>query len=146
VHLDCLACARIATDAGIALLHCEGAEPTQLDALAARQSGSDLLEYRRNDEFGILLPQMRAAGGEFRDEFCPGQRRRPHGSLSTQSEQRGSMLPGLAANQYRQSGHCRLTMPGIGSHGSALIARVVASFSHPVRLFIGHTPPAASCS
>jgi hypothetical protein len=30
-------------------------------------------------------------------------------------------------------------MPGIGSHGLALIARVVASSSQPARLFIGHT-------
>jgi hypothetical protein len=37
-------------------------------------------------------------------------------------------------------------MPGGGSQGWALIARVVASFSQPVRLFIGHTLPAASCS
>jgi hypothetical protein len=29
-------------------------------------------------------------GGEFRDEFCPGHRRRPRGSFSRQSEQRGS--------------------------------------------------------
>ena len=64
-----------ASEAGTALLHHEGAEPTQLDALAARQSGGDLVEYRRDDQFNILLPQMRAAGGEFRDEFCPGQRR-----------------------------------------------------------------------
>ena len=48
--------ARIAPDAGGALLHCEGAEPTQLDALAANQRGSDLVEYRRDDEFSVLYP------------------------------------------------------------------------------------------
>ena len=37
-------------------------------------------------------------------------------------------------------------MPGIGSHGCSLMARVVASFSQPVRLFMGHTLPAAACS
>jgi hypothetical protein len=94
-----LAGARIAPNAGGALFHCEGAEPTQLDALDASQSGSDLVEDRRDDEFSILLPQLRGASGEFRDEFCPGQRRRPRGSFSAQSTQRGSMLPGLAANQ-----------------------------------------------
>jgi hypothetical protein len=36
VDLDRLVGARIATDAGGALFHCEGTEPTQLDALAAR--------------------------------------------------------------------------------------------------------------
>ena len=77
VYLDRLLGARIVPDAGVSLLHREGAEPTQLDALAASQSGGDLVEYRRNDEFSILLPQMRAAGGEFRDEFCPGQRSAP---------------------------------------------------------------------
>jgi hypothetical protein len=51
--------------ANVALFHCEGAEPTQLDALAASQSGGDLVEYRRNDQFSISLPQMRAACGEF---------------------------------------------------------------------------------
>ena len=39
VHLDRLLGARIAHDAGVALLHREGTEPTQLDALATRQSG-----------------------------------------------------------------------------------------------------------
>jgi hypothetical protein len=82
-----------------ASINWKGAEPTQLDALAASQSGSDLVEYRRHDEFSVRRPQMRIAGGEFRDEFCSGQRRLPRGSFSTQSRQRGSMLPGLAANQ-----------------------------------------------
>ena len=63
--------ARIVPDAGVSLFHCEGAEATQLDALAASQSGSDLVEDRRNDQFSILLPQMRAAGGDFGDEFLP---------------------------------------------------------------------------
>jgi hypothetical protein len=99
--------ARIAPDGGRALFHCEGAEPTQLDARAASQSGGDLVEYRRDDQFNILLPQMRIAGGEFRDGFCPGHRRppsaaglrRPGGSFSMQSWQRGSRLSGLVANQ-----------------------------------------------
>ena len=47
----------------------------KLHALAASQRGGDLVEYHRNDQFRILLPQMRIAGGEFRDEFCPGHRR-----------------------------------------------------------------------
>jgi hypothetical protein len=69
---------------------------------------------------------VRIAGGE----CCPGQRRLPRGSFSTQSGQRGSRaLCTGAANQYRQSGHCRFTMPGIGSHGSALTRRAAASAS-----------------
>ena len=71
VYLDRLLGARIASEAGFALLHCEGAEPAQLDALAASQSGGDLVEDRRDDQFSILLPQMRAAGGDFGDEFLP---------------------------------------------------------------------------
>ena len=63
------------------------------------QGGGDLVEDRRDDEFSILLSQMRIAGGEFRDEFCPGHRRRPRGSLSTQSWQRCSWLSVGAANQ-----------------------------------------------
>ena len=47
------------------LFHCESTETTQLHALAASQSGGDLVEYRRNDQFSISLPQMRVAGGEF---------------------------------------------------------------------------------
>jgi hypothetical protein len=39
------------------------------------QSGGDLVEYRRNDQFSIHRPQMQVAGGEFRDEFYPGHRR-----------------------------------------------------------------------
>ena len=39
VYLDRLLGARIVPDAGVSLLHREGAEPTQLDALAASQSG-----------------------------------------------------------------------------------------------------------
>jgi hypothetical protein len=45
--------------------HGDDAEPTELGALAASQSGSDLVEYRRDDQFSISLPQMRVAGGEF---------------------------------------------------------------------------------
>jgi NAD(P)-dependent dehydrogenase (short-subunit alcohol dehydrogenase family) len=38
----------------------------------------------------------------------------------------------------RQSGHCRFTVPGIGSHGSVLIAREVAWSSHSCLWFMGH--------
>ena len=66
---DCRRCGgHNSSDAGVALLHREGAEPTQLDALTASQSGSDLVEYRRDDEFSILLPQMRVAAGEFGEQ------------------------------------------------------------------------------
>ena len=68
-HCHHLAGARIAPDAGAALFHCESTETTQLHTLAASQSGGDLVEYRRDDQFDVLLSQMRTAGGEFRDEF-----------------------------------------------------------------------------
>jgi hypothetical protein len=61
--------ARIARGTGVALFHREGAETTQLDALAASQSGGDVVEYRRHDQLDIRLPQMRIVGGEFRDEI-----------------------------------------------------------------------------
>ena len=54
---------RIVSDVGATLFHSEGAEPTQLDTLAASQSGGDLVEYRRDDQFSVRLPQMRAACG-----------------------------------------------------------------------------------
>ena len=76
-----------------------GAEPTQLHAFAASQSGCDLVEYRRNDQFSVHPPQLGAAGGEFRDEICPGHRRLPRGSFSTQSRHRGVSLFTGAANQ-----------------------------------------------
>ena len=69
VHLDRLARTRIAPDAGVALLHREGAEPSHLHTLAASQSGGDLLEYRRHDQLHIRHAQMWMAGSEVRDEF-----------------------------------------------------------------------------
>jgi hypothetical protein len=101
VYLDRLLGARVAPDPSVATPHREGAEPAQLDALAASQSGGDLVEDRRNDEFSILLPQMRIAGDDFGDELCPGHRRRPRGSFSAQSTQRGSRAAVFAgaANQ-----------------------------------------------
>jgi hypothetical protein len=62
---------------GVAPPHREGAEPPQFDALAASQSGGDLVEYRRDDKLDVRDAQIRIAGGEFRVEFCPGQRRLP---------------------------------------------------------------------
>jgi len=69
VHLDRLAGTRIAPDAGVALLHREGAETAHLHTLASSQSGSDLLEYRRHDQLHIRNAQMWVAGGKVRDEF-----------------------------------------------------------------------------
>jgi hypothetical protein len=54
---------------GVAPFHPEGAKTTQYDAIAASQCGGDLVEYRHHDQLDICLPQMRVAGGEFRDEF-----------------------------------------------------------------------------
>jgi hypothetical protein len=65
----------ILPDVGAALLHREGAEAAQLDALAASQSAGDLVEYRRHDQFHIRHTQMRIAGSKFRDEVRSGQRR-----------------------------------------------------------------------
>jgi len=47
--------------------------------------------------------------------------------MLVQSGQHSSLLRGEAANQYRHCGHCRLTMPGGGSHACALMARADAS-------------------
>jgi hypothetical protein len=47
-----------------------------------------------------------------------------------------SAASALTANQYRHRSHCRFTMPGGDSHGSALIARAAAS--------AGANPPARS--
>jgi hypothetical protein len=54
---------------GVALLHREDAETTQLDALAANQGVGDLVEYRRHDQLDIRNPQMRIVGCEVRDEL-----------------------------------------------------------------------------
>jgi len=56
-------------EASIAPLYREGAETTQLDATASSQRVGDPIEYRRHDQLDILLPEMRIAGGEFRDEI-----------------------------------------------------------------------------
>jgi hypothetical protein len=55
--------------AGVAPPHREGAETTQYYAIAASQCGGDLVEYRRHDQLDVCCPQMRIAGGEFRDEI-----------------------------------------------------------------------------
>jgi hypothetical protein len=52
----------------------------------------------------------------------------PAAVQSGQSNTASSSMEG-AAKKYRQWGHCRLTMPGGGSQGSALIARASASSS-----------------
>jgi hypothetical protein len=64
-----LAGTRIVPRAGVALLHREGAETTQLHAAAASQCGGDLVEYRGHDQLDVRVPKMRIAGGEFRDEI-----------------------------------------------------------------------------
>ena len=54
-----------------ALLHREGAETTLLDAVAASQSGGDLVDYRRHDQLHIGYAQMRmlAASSEMRSDL-----------------------------------------------------------------------------
>ena len=52
----------------------------------------------------------------------------PAAVQSGQSNTASSSMEG-AAKKYRQWGHCRLTMPGGGAHGWALIARALASSS-----------------
>ena len=69
VHRHRLAGARVAPGPGVAPLHREGAEAAQLHPLAARQRAGDLIEDRRHDQLDIGAPQMRVAGGKFRDEF-----------------------------------------------------------------------------
>ena len=73
VHRHRLAGAGIAPGPGVAPLHCERTKTAQLDALAARQRPSYLVEYRRHDQLDIRPPQVRVGGGKFRDEFRLGQ-------------------------------------------------------------------------
>src|SRR5438270_9529271 len=61
--------ARIAPEPGIAPLDREGAEAPELDAVAARQGGGDLVENRRHDQLDIALIEMRVELGQTLDEF-----------------------------------------------------------------------------
>ena len=108
-HLDRLAGTRIVPDAGAALLHREGAETTQLDALAASQSAGDLVEYRRHDQLHIRHAQMRMAGGKFRDEVRSGHAgssssARPLASSSSTSPWHGSGAHQQTRSRPRRSG------------------------------------------
>jgi hypothetical protein len=67
-HRHLFAASRIASSPRPAPLGGERAEATQFNAIAASQRAGDLIEYR-HDELDIFLPQMRVAGGEFRNEF-----------------------------------------------------------------------------
>jgi hypothetical protein len=58
----------------------------------------------------------------------------------TQSAQRGSVLLTGEAKKYRHRGHCRFTIPAVGFHGSALIARALASASRAAG-FLGMLSP-----
>src|SRR6516162_10279826 len=72
VHRHRLAGTRVPPGAGIAPLDGEGAEAAQLHPCAARQRAGDLIENRRHDQLDIGSPQMRVAGGKFRDELRLG--------------------------------------------------------------------------
>src|SRR5579875_1239982 len=66
--------ARVAPDPGVAMLDREGAEPAQLDAIAARQRLGDLVEDRGDDDLDIPLVGMRIGRGKPLDEFGLGHR------------------------------------------------------------------------
>src|SRR5258708_1360016 len=56
--VDAVAGGRVATDAGIAALDREGAEPAQLHPVAASQCGSDLVEDRGDDRLDVALVEV----------------------------------------------------------------------------------------
>src|SRR5260370_31598496 len=61
--------ARVAAETRIAALHGKGAEAAQLDAVAARQGGADLVENCGHDQLDIALIEMRVKLGQTLDEF-----------------------------------------------------------------------------
>src|ERR1700682_2852369 len=61
--------ARIAAGAGGTMLHREGAESTQLDPVAARQRGDDLIENRVHNVLDIPLVKMRVVLGDALNKF-----------------------------------------------------------------------------
>ena len=69
VHRHRLAGARVAAGAGVAALDREGAEAAQLDALATRQGGGDLVEDGADDELDVAAEQMRVGRGQLGDQL-----------------------------------------------------------------------------
>src|SRR5439155_12319261 len=58
-HIDLVSRLRVAALAGLALAQPEAAEPSQLDLLTAMQRLDDAAEDRVDDDFGVLLRQIR---------------------------------------------------------------------------------------
>src|SRR5678816_3413941 len=70
-HIHFVARLRVASLARLALAQPETAEPAQLDLLAAVQGLDDALEHRVDDDFRVLLGEIRHAR-HFLDEFRLG--------------------------------------------------------------------------
>ena len=66
---DLIACARIAAHAGWPVLDRKRPETAQLDAIAARQRGRDLVEDRGDDALDITLVKMRVGFRKLLNEF-----------------------------------------------------------------------------
>ena len=120
LHRNRLACTRIAADAGVTPLHREGAETTQLDALAASQSGGDVVEYRRHDQLDIRLPQMRlsAASSAMRSDLVNA------GSvLAAALHAASAVLTGpRRLGKLRQPASCSMRLPSFGLPSEPAVA------------------------
>ena len=68
-HLDTVAGTRVAADTRVTPLHRERAKAAQLDAIATRQSGGDLIEDRGNDDLDVALIEVRVCLGKPLDEL-----------------------------------------------------------------------------
>src|SRR4051794_4491957 len=67
--LDAVAGTRIAADPRVAPLYRKGAEPAQLDPVAARQGRRDLLKDRGDDRLDIALIKMRVGFRQLLNEL-----------------------------------------------------------------------------
>jgi hypothetical protein len=122
--------ARLVPAATLARKHVKAPNPRS--SRSPRQSGGDLVEYRRNDEFSVHRPQMRIAGGEFRDEFCPGHRRLRvnrralHTVLTGPRNQRhAASSPQIVIYGHDQEPMLASARPNGGLHGRAFTAAAV---------------------
>src|SRR5262245_22196710 len=77
LHRDVGAGARVASGPGRAILHGEGSEAAQLDAVAARHRGDDLAENGIDDVLDVALVEMRVLRGDALHELGFDHRCRP---------------------------------------------------------------------
>src|SRR5690348_2433211 len=106
--MHAVAGARVAAEPRFAPLHREGAKAAQLDAVAARQCRSDLIEDRGDDSLDVPLIEMGIAFGQALNELgfghghalvggFPGAKRKPAKPLSQRQEM--TEKPSAVSNQ-----------------------------------------------